>query len=533
MKPVFLSLKEFDKSCDKKYKMQGEILMENAARGMCEKILYFLKKHFNKKSLKKIRTTNKARCSYKPLRPVIQIVCGSGDNGADGLALARMLYDFAEVRVVSLAQPKSPLCILQTERLKKLNITVHENLSQCDILVDAFLGTGIKGALREEAVQIINEMNALPAYKIACDIPSGLSLYGLPSPVALKVNLTLSAGALKLAFFSDIAKDYVGKIKNISLGLPSENYAPKNEASAFLLTEKNLQLPVRTEKNTHKGNFGHAAIYCGEKEGAAVLAGLACLKFGAGLVTLCGHKPTNLPPDLMHATEIKTDYSSYCIGPGLGENAENIVSDFLEKINKNITMCNEPFDKNSEKTYAKAFTSKIVFDADALRTLSLAKNLKYFTNCIITPHPREFCILIQNLAKLGELNPDLFVLSKGSEKLANLKNLNTEKIQNARFYFAKAFSENFPQIVLVLKGSNTIIAHREKLYICTKGRASLSKAGSGDVLAGLLTALLAQGYSCKKASFTATLAQGKISQMVSSYASTASELIEKLSKLEG
>lgn len=521
MKPVFLSLKEFDSACNEKYKMQGEILMENAARGMCEEILRLLKAHFK---------TERARKSYKSQRPILQIVCGSGDNGADGLALARMLYEFVEVRVVALAKPKSPLCILQTERLQKLNIGIHEELSHCDILVDAFLGTGVQGLLRKDALQVINKMNAIVAYKIACDIPSGLSYAGLPSPVVFKANLTLSAGALKLAFFSDVAKDYVGKIKNVSLGLPSENYAPKDKASAFLLTEKNLRLPVRKEKNSHKGNFGHAAIYCGEKEGAAVLAGRACLKFGAGLVTICGQKPTNLPPDLMYAKEMNTDYSSYCIGPGLGENAENIVADFLEKIN--ITVCKEAIDNISGKTYAKVFTSKIVFDADALKTLRLAENLKYFTNCIITPHPREFCILIKNLAKFGKLNPTTFGSQNTPSKIFDFKNLDTEKIQTSRFYFAKVFSENFPEIVLVLKGSNTIIAHRKKLYICTNGTSSLSKAGSGDVLAGMLTALLAQGYSCIEACFTATLAQGKVSKMVSSYASTASELIEKLGELE-
>lgn len=480
MKPVFFSLKEFDAACGEKYRMQNEVLMENAARGMCEAILLFLKKRFKHK------------------KPVIQIVCGSGDNGADGLALARMIYDAASVKVIQAAEPKSALCILQTERLRKLHILADTVISDCDILVDAFLGTGITGRLRENAVSVINAMNKLDAYKIACDIPSGLNRNGQPVPVAVKADMTLSAGALKAAFFSDAAQDFVGKIKPVSLGLPSEQYAPSEKADAWLLTKRDMQLPVRTQKNTHKGLFGHAAIFCGEKEGAAILAASACLHFGAGLVTVCGTKPALIPPDLMYHSEINAEYSAYCIGPGLGSDTEAIVEKFL-----------------TEKKRAN-----IVFDADALKTKSLARHLSDLDGCILTPHLKEFLQLVQNLCAFERM------------ELHDYKTLTVGEIQEKKIELAKIFSRYFPHIVLVLKGAVTVIAHHEKIFLAAAGTPALSKAGSGDVLSGMLTALLAQGYTGEKAAITATLAHGYASRTLPSYASTATDLIQALSTLK-
>lgn len=481
MKPVFLSLKEFDATCDKRYGMQNEILMENAARGMCDEILNILKR----------QTKNKKK--------VIQIVCGSGDNGADGLALARMLYDAASVKVVQVAEPKSALCLVQTERLKNLNIPISNLVSECDILVDAFLGTGLNGTVRENAAKVINEMNAVKAYKIACDIPSGLNLYGQPSPVAFKAKITLSAGALKVAFFSDVALDFVGKIKEIGLGLPSNCYAPCEKAAAWILTKPDMQLPVRTKKNTHKGTFGHAVVYLGEKEGAAILASSACLRFGAGLVTVCGNKHSAvMPADLMYASKMLPSYSAYCVGPGLGSGAENIIEAFFKL-------------RIFEKT---------VFDADALKTAALAKRLPELNNCILTPHLKEFLLLVKNLCKLKALN------------IARFESLTVQDIQERKLEFAKVFATQFPHVVLVLKGAVTVIAHGEKAFFATSGTPALAKAGSGDVLAGMLTALLAQGYDCEKAAITAQLAHGYASRLLSSYASTASDLIQALGKLE-
>lgn len=487
MKAVFEQLKVFDNACAEKYQMPGEILMEHAGRGLYDALCFVAKKYFSKK-------------------PIVQIVCGGGDNGADGLVLARLLYGRLPVRVVQVVPPKSALCKLQTKRLALLGIPIAQKISECDILLDAFLGTGFKGSLRNDAQAVINTMNDISAFKIACDIPSGLNRNGIPSPVALKVHITLSAGALKLCFFSDAAKDFVGRIHTIPLGLADESYAPAAEASAFVLEKRDMKLPFRKLKNTHKGMFGHAGIYCGEKEGAAVLAGLACLKFGAGLVSVCGNKPASLPPDLMYDDIEKNKFSSYCIGPGLGTDAETMVENFFKT-------------RSKRSEHGSTITTKVVFDADALKTKSLAEYLKCLTNCIITPHPKEFVALLKNLFAIHAIHID------------EIETLDAARIQENRFYYAKVFSQSFPNIVLILKGANTIITQGEKIFIATAGTTSLSKAGSGDVLAGMLTALLAQGYDPLDAGITACLAHGYASRGTCSYSSTASELIARLDKL--
>lgn len=493
MKAVFENLKTFDLGCKRKYKLTGEILMENAGRGICEFLHHYIKKHLKK-------------------RPSVQIVCGSGDNGADGLVLARMLLDFANVQVVQVAEPKSELCILQMQRLKLLNIEIVKNISNCDILVDAFLGTGFKGLLREDAIKVINTMNKTKAFKIACDVPSGLSIKGIPSPVATIVDVTISAGALKLCFFSDDAKDYVGKIKTISLGLPSDSYAPKKQTDYFLLQKTDLKLPHRKKQNTYKGMFGHAGICCGEKEGAAILAGLSCLKFGAGLVTLFGKHITNLPPDLMQTIQTTVDkkYSVYCFGPGLGIEAEKVIGNFIKELKQ------EKNDLSDETN----LDTKVVFDADALKTFAFAENIDRFNNCIITPHPKEFLSLLTNLSNCKKIY------------IENIDKVTVDLLQKDRFTFAKKFSINFPNIVLVLKGSNTIIASAKKFFICNVGSPSLSKAGTGDVLSGMITALLAQGYNSLDAAMTSVFSHAYASKTASSYGLTASELVNRISKFK-
>lgn len=501
MQPVFPSLRQYDADAAN-YAMSSEILMENAARGMTEFITHLIKKKFQGK------------------KPLVQIVCGSADNGADGLAAARMLCDAARVRVVQAVPPKSTLCRLQMQRLELLGIPCYKTIIDCDILLDAFLGTGLQSQLRESAVRIIKKMNAVQGIKIACDIPSGLCAtaadlknLGMPLPIAVKSDYTLSAGALKLALYTDDAKDYVGKIKLISLGLPQSKYSGM-DSDFFVLQDSDMKLPVRHLKNTHKGMFGHCAVTCGEKTGAAVLAGKAALNFGAGLVTLCGEKPDCLPPDLMYSTELIAA-TAYCAGPGAGSKADVFTASLIQHAVSKATAGGK---KEADGKSAEKKAVPIVFDADALKPLCLAQNLDKLP-CVITPHPKEFMQLLQNLIAYHKLED----IDAGQ--------LTVQNIQNNRFYYAKLFSAAFPHTVLVLKGANQIIAYNQKLYICTAGMPSLSKAGSGDVLAGLITALLAQGYSGVQACITASLALGKASRTKHLYSSTASKLIKRIAGL--
>lgn len=479
MQNVFYSLRELDKRAEEDFNLKNGILMENAARGSAEKIknLFPLKKGDAKKTL--------------------QIVCGSGDNGGDGLALARILADDFNIHVIILKEPKSELCKLQYERLKALNIRTAKNiLPESDILFDAFLGTGLKGLLKAEDKKTIEKINKVKAFKIACDIPSGLNLDGEASPNAVICNMTFSMGALKQAFYSDEAKDITGKIEVIDLGLPRSSYEQNEKSNVFLLEKEDMLLPSRKKQNTHKGTFGHAGIIIGEKNGAALLAASAALEFGAGLVTLIGEnreRPKNLKADFMYDGKFNVKkFTSLAIGQGLGRKNDELFSILKIKETQSIPM---------------------VIDADIFYYDELKKILPKLSAAVLTPHPKEFSSLLN---------------------ISGLENLSIEEIQKKRFISALSFSKKIPQLVLVLKGANTLIAHNGKIFINTLGSPSLSKAGSGDVLTGLICSLLAQGYKPLDAAITGSLAHSLASQNAgASYSLTASKLIKNLEKLEG
>lgn len=475
MQKVFYSLTDLDKRAEKDFNLKNGILMENAARGSAEKIkqLFNLKKRDAKKT--------------------IQIICGSGDNGGDGLALARMLADDFNVIVVCAKEPKSELCKLQKERLAALNIPVKKAVSSgCDILFDAFLGTGIRGRLKNEDKKLIEKMNKIEAVKIACDIPSGLNLNGIASPVAFKADITFSMGALKTAFFSDEAKDLTGKIEVIDLGIPRSRY--ETDSNIFLLETSDLILPERKLQNTHKRNFGHAGILCGEKKGACFLAASAALKFGAGVLTVCAKKEVPMPFDFMYSAEFLTEeFTAAAIGPGLGKNNFDYASSILaDKKNRHIAF---------------------VLDADIFYFDGIKEIVPYLKKAVLTPHPKEFAALLKN---------------------CGLGTFSVTDIQQDRLGFVKLFCTKYPETVLILKGANVLIGYGNRIFINPLGSSALSKAGAGDVLTGLITALLAQNYPPLDAAISASLAHSLASRNIgASYGLTASALIKNLEKLEG
>ncbi len=441
MQKVFFSLRPLDERCVSEYGVPSALLMENAARGLAESLRGFFK-----------TDAHHVR---------VEIVCGSGDNGADGLALARMIADECSVRVVLAKEPRSPLCVAQKERLEKLGIEVFPNVrGDCDYLIDAFLGSGFSGELKESAQALITKMNAVQCTKIACDIPAGLNSFGQPSPVAFKADMTVSMGALKSAFYSDSAKDFVGEIVVADLGVPRSKY--EQAASIFLLEKGDYKPPYRKRYNTHKGTYGHAAIFCGEKEGAAVLAAQAAFSFGAGALTIFGAKPTMLSADLMHAETLPKKATAVCIGPGCGKaDVDHCMRSVLEK------------------------KLPLVVDAEALSAPAITTLCESEIPLVLTPHPKEFALLLTQ---------------------CKIASPSVDDIQKDRFAWVQKFCAAYPSVTLILKGANVLIGKNQCVYINPHGTPALAKAGSGDVLAGFITALLAQGYSAYDSAVQASLA---------------------------
>ena len=467
MQKVFKSCYDLDRKCYAQYKLTEDILMEHAARGMAA----YIQKHFDKGSS-------------------VLIVSGVGNNGADGTVLARQLHGEYVVKLHLPFGVKSEMAKVQLQRAEALGVNMVEEPEDADVIVDAIFGAGLNREIDSNTQKILHKMNSLTGFKLACDIPSGVDENGLLSPMAFHADVTITMGALKESLYVDESKDVIGKILCADLGVSRERY--EGDTDTFVLEASDLKLPSRKRGTTHKGSFGHAGVFCGEKEGAGVITGTAAIRFGAGLTTLIVHDKILPPPTLMHATDLPKNCSALAIGMGLGEHFE---SEFLEK---NVLDSHLP----------------IVLDADSFYSKELLSVLEQKEReIVITPHPKEFVMMWEHL--MGEV-------------------LSVQALQSRRFELVRQFNAKYPHVTLLLKGAHMLIMQEEKLYINPLGSSRLSKGGSGDVLSGLIVALLAQGYSGIDATVQASLAltQAAKNYEGSSYAMLATDLIEQISLLE-
>ena len=355
---------------------------------------------------------------------------------------------------------------------------LHDEITSADCIIDGIFGSGLNKALSSEICEILSLANSAKALKIAVDIPSGIDKLGRVLGCAFCADLTIAMGALKLALFSDGAKDQVGRIKVANLGISRSNFEGQSEY--FLLQKSDLKLPLRRKQNTNKGDFGHTYVVSGQMSGAAQMAALAAHAIGSGLVSVVSKEPLNLSPILMQKSSFDAARVVVC-GCGLGE----------QKID-----------------LAALRDKSCVIDADLCYERKILSLLNANSNLVITPHPKEFCSLL---------------------KIAGIADLSVSELQERRFELARAWSEKFSG-VLVLKGANTLIAQAGIIYVCDKGSAALAKGGSGDVLAGLIGGLLAQGYSPLQASICGVLAHALAARAFAknSYALNPLDLIEEV-----
>ncbi|WP_299086323.1 NAD(P)H-hydrate dehydratase [uncultured Campylobacter sp.] len=355
---------------------------------------------------------------------------------------------------------------------------LHDEVTSADCIIDGIFGSGLNKALSSEICEILSLANSAKSLKIAVDIPSGIDKNGRILGGAFCADLTIAMGALKLALFSDAAKDQVGRIKVANLGISRQNFEERSEY--FLLQKSDLKLPLRRKQNTNKGDFGHTYVVSGQMSGAAQMAALAAHAIGSGLVSVVGEGPLNLSPILMQKSSFDAARVVVC-GCGLGERKIDL---------------------------AALRGKSCVIDADLCYEREILSLLNANSNLILTPHPKEFCSLL---------------------KIAGIADLSVSELQERRFELARAWSEKFSG-VLVLKGANTLIAQAGIIYVCDKGSAALAKGGSGDVLAGLIGGLLAQSYSPLQASICGVLAHALAARAFAknSYALNPLDLIEEV-----
>lgn len=580
MEQIFESVKEIEKeiSCflSDDSDVAESIMIENAAMSL----EYHVSKYLSDK------------------KDSVLIMCGSGNNGADGYTLARRLIGKCKVNLLQCEEPKSFHCkksfenisffvdkkdesvckdfqYIQNIHLYKLenqevkNSDLEKIIEKSGVIVDCIFGTGFHGTVEEKYQKLFKIVNHSDAKRIACDIPSGLSgTAGLRSdvvnktggvtetasqrnnnssslssmtPQELKRNLffadkTVSMGAHKIGLFADAAKDAVGKIVRASIGVSDELFFKTADCSEkiFLLEKSDAKLPFRKNQNSHKGNFGHTCVISGTKCGAAILSAEASLKSGTGLASIFAedlNKPAEfkIDPSVMIADEIPQNANAFVLGPGFGRDA-------CPEIEKDIKDCNSKKSK-IEKYFSliKEKNAAVVLDADSFyydETVKFLDEVCKNENCInvkdsekenlksekennssieklfrviLTPHPKEFSELLKRTG-FGENS--------------------IKKITDERITFARDFSKKYPAAVLILKGANTVIAQNGTVYICTLGSPSLSKAGSGDVLTGIASALLAQNYTTLDAAITAVIMHAIASTKTTpNYTQTAEDLI--------
>jgi len=467
MQKVYDSCYVMDRRCYEEYALSEDILMEHAARGMAE----YIKKHF-------------------ALGSSILIVSGVGNNGADGIVLARQLHRDYDIKLYIPFDVKSDMAQIQLHRTKRVGIDIVDSVVESDIIVDAIFGAGLNRNIDEDTEAILNELNSKQAYKIACDVPTGILENGELCSATFKADTTITMGALKKSLYSDKAKDFVGDIICVDLGVSRDMY--EIDSDTYLLEWSDIKLPTRDKLSTHKGVFGHSAVFVGEKMGAGVISAMASSRFGSGLTTLVVQEHISPPYHLMYASELPYNTTAIAIGMGLGEFFDDR---FLLKnvIDKNIP---------------------IVLDADAFYKQKLLDILNQTTReIVITPHPKEF-------ASLWEI-------------LTN-KRLDVEYIQSHRFEIVQKFSKLYPHVTLLLKGANMLIAKDAQIYINPYGDARLSKGGSGDVLSGLIVALLAQGYNSLDATISASLAMCKAVSLYdgASFGMLPDDIINNIANIE-
>ncbi len=398
----------------------------------------------------------------------VKIFCGKGNNGGDGLGIARILIeDEYEVAVYILETGTKGSADFETnlERLQELTDEIYfvesqelfPQLEKDDLIIDALYGSGLNRPLEGLSAALVKHINSAGATVVSIDVPSGMPLdKSCIGHAVIKAGRTLTFQALKLCFLMAENADLFGEVEVIDIQL-NENFLSSIKTT-FALTEatdaKEMHVPRKVFAN--KGNYGHALLIAGNtgKMGAAVIASRACLRSGAGLLTL------NIPeasfpiihtaiPEAMcesRGKESPTKYTALGIGPGIGKEDE-----MVKMVGKIIRASQQP----------------MVIDADALNILGehwewLAAISK---DTVLTPHPKEFERVF------GKAGNDFERANKAIE-----------------------LSLVYP-FVIVLKGHYTLVASGGKGYFNTTGNAGMAKGGSGDMLTGIITALLAQKYT--------------------------------------
>ncbi len=435
----------------------------------------------------------------------IAVVCGTGNNGGDGLACAVFLSDFLAVDAYLTGEIRSQAAkhYLAQAQKKKINIyqDFEKDFSKYDLIIDAIFGTGLKKEVTGKYKEIINAINGSGAYIISADIPSGLnSDNGIIEGVCIKADLTVTFVGYKLGQFFNQGPDVCGKIvlDDIKAVIPQGNYVYIPERAV---------LPKR-KKNSHKGDFANIKIIAGSDTmcGAAYLglsAAKAALRSGAGLVTLAA--PSSIKCAYMSRV---TESMLYFLSDKDGKVI--FVKDEIDELLKkaDVLIIGMGLGKSLEVSkiidyVLQNYSITVIIDADGLNSLNLDSLKSAKCKVILTPHMGEF---------------------------ARMMKLQIDDIKRDPIGLAKKFSQEYGAIV-VLKSNATIITDGEQVWLNITGTPAQAKGGSGDVLAGCMGALqkiLPPLEACFAACYITGSAAILAESQKGSYSVLASDVIENI-----
>ncbi|MEZ4857740.1 MAG: NAD(P)H-hydrate dehydratase [Flavobacteriaceae bacterium] len=445
----------------------------------------------------------------------IHIFCGIGNNGGDGLALGRLLMERGykvSTYIANFTDKRSKCFLINYDNIKNVTMkwpilmTSEEDFPEIhpeDIIVDCLFGIGLNRAPEGWVKKLIQYLNAQKAFRLSIDIPSGLSANAplLDSEAVIKANHTLTFQAPKFTFFLPETGIFVPYFEVLDIGLDPEYLMTTPPLAQLIYKPQAQRFYKQREKFSHKGIYGHALVVGGSKGkiGAVTLTSKATLKIGAGLVTAyipnCGNAILQTSvPEIMTVSDLSEDFiasfaidfepSVIAVGMGMGQHSET--------------------QKALKKLFSEKKDSLFVIDADAINLIAKDTSLLKLLpkQSILTPHEGELRRL------LGNWESDF------------------DKIEKAKDFSIKH------ELLVIIKGAHTMVVNGNHLYVNTTGNPGMATAGSGDVLSGIITGLLSQGYDPLMASVFGVYLHGSSGNIVSQEkgfeALVASDIIENI-----
>jgi NAD(P)H-hydrate epimerase len=456
-------MQEIDRVTIEKYGIPGPVLMERAGYAVALRIreLYPLKK--------------------------VVVLCGSGNNGGDGLVAARNLHNLGfSVNVFILAKKDalSSDCNLQYQIAKRIGIPLKfcKTLSKKDIhgsvVIDAIFGTGISRIVTGELAEIFSLLNNSETPVVSVDIPSGISSdTGEIIGKAVKADFTVTFGLPKRGHYLYPGAEYTGRLFIEDIGFPVGLLTSKKLKVDLIDKEFAAGLIPQRPKYSHKGDYGHVLVVAGSKgkTGAALMTAKACLRAGAGLVTL------GVPESLMNVFQRRVTEEMTLPLPddSMGMLSSKAIDNILGSVSRGVDVIavgpGIGISSDTEKIVVELVKKSplpMVIDADGINCLKGKKNILKAARSpiILTPHPGEMARLL-------------------------LKSEVRESIERDRINTAISFSKGTGAYI-VLKGVPTIVSAPEgNAYVNTTGNPGMATAGSGDVLTGIIVSLMGQGLN--------------------------------------